>query len=37
MPLAGPPNASLIYALSFVAFCWVAMWLLYRKGIFIKI
>jgi len=37
MPLASPPVASLLYALVFVAFCWVAMWLLYRKGVFIKI
>jgi predicted acyltransferase len=37
MPLASPPVASLLYALVFVAFCWVAMWILYRRGIFIKI
>jgi predicted acyltransferase len=35
--LASPPNASLLYALAFVAVCWAAMWVLYRKGIFIKI
>jgi predicted acyltransferase len=35
--LASPPNASLLYALAFVALCWVAMWVLYRRGIFIKI
>ncbi len=36
-PLANPANASLLYALSYVLVCWVAMWLLYRKGIFLKI
>jgi predicted acyltransferase len=35
--LAGPANASLLYALVFVALCWAAMGLLYRKRIFIKI
>ena len=35
--LASPPNASLLYALVFVAVCWAAMWVLYRKGVFIKI
>jgi len=35
--LASPPNASLLYALVFVAICWAAMWVLYRKGIFLKI
>jgi len=35
--LASPPNASLLYAIAFVAMCWAAMWVLYRKGIFLKI
>jgi predicted acyltransferase len=35
--LASPPNASLLYALVFVMMCWVAMWVLYRRGIFLKI
>ena len=35
--LGSPPNASLLYAIVFVAICWVAMWGLYRKGIFLKI
>jgi predicted acyltransferase len=35
--LASPANASLLYALVFVLMCWVAMYLLYRKGIFLKI
>jgi len=35
--LASPPNASLLYALVFVATCWAAMWVLYRKGVFLKI
>jgi len=36
-PLASPANASLLYALAYVLVCWVAMWVLYRKGIFLKI
>jgi predicted acyltransferase len=36
-PLGSPANASLLYALSYVALCWVVMALLYRKGIFLKI
>lgn len=36
-PLASPPNASLLYALTYVLMCWVAMWVLSRKGIFLKI
>jgi len=32
-----PANASLLYALVFVAICWVAMAILYRKRIFVKI
>ena len=35
--LGSPANASLLYAIVFVAICWVAMWVLYRKGIFVKI
>ena len=34
---AEPSNASLLYALAYVAFCWLVMGLLYRKGIFLKI
>jgi predicted acyltransferase len=30
-------NASLAYAIAFVAVCWLAMWALYRKKIFLKI
>jgi predicted acyltransferase len=37
VPLASPANASLLYALSYVLVCWGAMWLLYRKDIFLKI
>ena len=37
VPLGSPASASLYYALAYVAICWVAMWLLYRKRIFIKI
>jgi len=36
-PLANPQNASLLYALIYVAFCWAAMALLYRKRLFLKI
>ena len=36
-PLASPPNASLLYALVFVALCWLTMALLYRKRLFLKI
>jgi predicted acyltransferase len=36
-PLALPYVASLLYALSFVVVCWIPMWLLYRKKIFLKI
>jgi predicted acyltransferase len=36
-PLASPANASLLYALVYVAFCWAAMALLYRKRLFLKI
>jgi predicted acyltransferase len=35
--LGSAPFASLSYALAYVFLCWVAMWLLYRKRIFIKI
>jgi predicted acyltransferase len=35
--LGSPPQASLLYAIVFVAFSWVATWVLYRKGIFVKI
>jgi predicted acyltransferase len=36
-PLAPPYVASLLYALSFVFVCWIPMYLLYRKRIFLKI
>jgi predicted acyltransferase len=36
-PLASPKNASLLYAVAYVIFCWAAMWVLYRKSIFLKI
>lgn len=35
--LASPRNSSLLYALTYVFMCWVVMWLLYRKRIFLKI
>jgi predicted acyltransferase len=36
-PLASPANASLLYAIVFVLVCWIVMWALYRKGIFLKL
>ena len=35
--LASPANASLMYAVAFVLLCLAAMWVLYRKRIFLKI
>jgi predicted acyltransferase len=35
--LASPANASLLYAVAYVLMCWVAMSVLYRRGIFLKI
>jgi predicted acyltransferase len=35
--LGSPPTASLLYAIVFVAFCWVALALLYRKRLFLKV
>jgi predicted acyltransferase len=37
VPVADPANASLLYALAYVLVCWTAMWVLYRKNIFLKI
>jgi predicted acyltransferase len=37
VPLSSPANASLLYALAYVAVCWTAMFVLYRKAIFLKI
>ena len=37
VPLASPVNASLLYALAYVLMCWLAMLVLYRKGIFLKL
>ena len=37
VPLASPVNASLLYALAYVVVCWAAMWVLYRKNIFLRI
>jgi predicted acyltransferase len=36
-PLGTPANASLLFALAYVALCWVVMAVLYRKRIFLKI
>jgi predicted acyltransferase len=37
VPIASPVNASLLYALVYVLMCWLAMWVLYRKGVFLKL
>ena len=37
VPLGTPANASLLYALVFLALCWAAMWVLYRRRIFFKV
>jgi predicted acyltransferase len=37
VPFASPANASLLFALAYVAFCWAVMAVLYRKGITIKV
>jgi predicted acyltransferase len=34
---ASPPNASLIYSLGAVIFCWILLWLLWRKRVFLKV
>jgi predicted acyltransferase len=36
-PFATPANASLLYALCYVLACWVVMWVLYRRRVFLKI
>src|SRR5438477_1215453 len=35
--LASPANSSLLYSLAFVLMCWLAMWLLYRRQIFLRV
>jgi predicted acyltransferase len=37
VPLGSPPNASLFFSLALLLVCFLAMWVLYRKRIFIKI
>jgi predicted acyltransferase len=37
VPFANPANASLLYAVVYVFLCWLAMLVLYRKRIFLKI
>jgi predicted acyltransferase len=34
---ASPPNASLLYSLGAVLFCWMLLWFLWRKRIFLKV
>jgi predicted acyltransferase len=36
-PLGSPAFSSLLFSLSFVLICWLAMLVLYRKGIFLKV
>ena len=31
------PTASLIYSLAALSFCWILLWLLWRKRVFIKV
>ena len=31
------PNASLIYSIAAVLFCWLLLWMLWRKKVFLKI
>jgi predicted acyltransferase len=35
--VASPANASLLFSIGAVLFCWLLMWLLYRRRIFIKL
>jgi len=35
--LASPQNSSLLYAIVYVCLCWLAMWMLYRRRIFLKV
>jgi predicted acyltransferase len=37
LPLASPPNAALLFSIAFLLVSFFAMWILYRKKIFIKI
>ena len=37
LKIASPANASLLFSACAVLFCWVLMWLLYRRRIFLKI
>ena len=37
MKFASPANASLLFAVAILLFCWVLMWLLYRRQIVLKI
>jgi len=36
-PLGKPYLASLLFAIAFVVMCWIPMWILYRKKVFLKI
>jgi predicted acyltransferase len=36
-PLAGPYNASLLYALAYVAVLWAVAWVMYRRGWFVRV
>ncbi len=36
-PLAGPYNASLLYAVAYVAVLWLAAWVMYRRGWFVRV
>ena len=36
-PLGNPANASLIFSLAYVFLCWIVMWWLDRRGIYLKV
>ncbi len=35
--VANPANAALIFTVASVLFCWVLLWLLWRKRVFLKV
>ena len=37
LKIASPPNASLLFAIGAVLFCWALMFLLYRRRLFVKL
>ena len=37
LPVASPYHASLLWALANVAVCWLAAWIMYKRGWFLKV